>query len=473
MEEEEDKEVLRMRQRKRKDRPRATQFTVDGRNLKRARDELMKLGPLPKTTTPYAKVANVVTTCKFFEEREEQRKRRESRRLRQTRASKATASIEDHTLDLVSIVRQLPAAKLDLSNFAALVCRMVDETTALIFWSGNMVTVRSLSPAQGIWSCHAYAHLINGMQQMYMPEGTDFDDWYPGCGYLPATPIMTTLKTRLCIKEVWRENIVAHGDLGCKIDLARMAIDNPHTTRYEPGSFPGAMWKAMVTDPITGQQKIVKNLVFHSGMWLIIGALHMRTVNEVFHRLRAVALRFENNRPEAPKADRSTYRLNHLWNSRFQPITTSDTDADDVPFAFRKKDDNPLVVPTQKLSEQLEEITQRLTVDRKKQQDAQKIRYGRRSRNKSIGEDTKAQVKQAEEEADKGYSLLMMAVERGNVTNVQVLLDAGEDPSYVTPNGVSALDLLQGKTEEIYDRIRVLILQYLIPKSMHKEAIGE
>ena len=442
---------------------------------KKARDSLMKQGPLPKTTTPYPKIANVVTTFKAFEETQTKKRTRENRRLKQTRSYRATDTIKDHTLDLVSIVRQMPAGKLDLFNFATLVCRMVDQTTALIFKSGNVVTVSSLSPAQGIWTCHAYAHLLRGMKQLYMPEDTDFSDWYPGCGYLPATPVMTNLNGRLRFLECWRENIVGHGDLGGNIDLAEMAVQNPHVTRYEPASFPGLQWKASVKDQKTGQRKVIKNLIFSSGMWLIIGALHMRTVNEVFFRLRKVAAQFKDLKPEVPKTQRNRYRLDLLWNKRFQPILYNGDDEADIPHAFKENNNNKLSKPIQSLTEQIQNITARITSQDKKREDAEIARRTkkRNAYKRITQQDSPKTLKdRTKQEDQKGYSFLMKAVERGQHSNVEVLLKSGEDPSFITKDGVSALDLIVGKEGEVFQQIRALLLQYLIPKEYHDEAIG-
>lgn len=981
---------MKKKKRKRKSR----QFDINLLGYKKAKEGLMKEGPLLKTTTPYPKVANVVTTYKLFKETETKKRNRENRRLKQTRSYRGTDTIKDHTLDLVSIVRQIPAGKLDLSNFAALVCRMVDQTTALIFKSGNVVTVRSLSPSQGIWTCHAYAHLLNKMKQLYMPENTDFSDWYPGCGYLPATPIMTTLEGQLRFKECfpdtdhqlltnegfmfldevlervkvnrggkvddwdglrfasydesrqqliyeepielvinsvwdhpmvetthkfeasrwgdgsnpfgmdkrkgnstgislvttvghniyiatgklttkgqllstfqsghkatfsrfkaskllideisvlrnlaiarggvfvpeatfnpskkvrnrlvhsvkrkhkiqlmdnnapihvqigppydgpivtipgaialnfdatkttaflelfgfwlgdgsmssyyvlfsqvksndlvfikdrlvamkipytegvgakettirikkesfhgvfhkefgkkyafggktrmaniksakwlpdwvfqltragalsiihgyrmadgrganvyradgdmtaaqkelftssvtfrdqlirlclhagqtaifsahylagesrgnpknslrtvvskhvswlirysdsmnsepvlraktvkdaslgrskdvirktthtgrtwcvsmpsglvivrrahaipqisynaaikamreknkdattrhlavkmenrvpgeplvvlkasrpvvsgncWRENIVGHGYLGCNIDLAEMSIQNPHVTRYEPASFPGLQWKASVQDKKTGERKIIKNLIFSSGMWLIIGALHMRTVNEVFFRLRDVAARFQDMKPEVPKTKRNKYRLDLLWNKRFQPILNPGDEEADVPYAFRTKNDKN-TVPVRSLSEQIQNLNERINSEDKKKKKADAIRRtkkrGPRSKKLAERNDPKAMQDLTNQENVKGYSLLMKAVERGQYANVEFLLGSGQNVSFMTEDGTSALDLLDGKEGDVYQQIRVLLLQHLIPKEYHDEAIG-
>lgn len=454
---------------------RSGQFKIVCPQYKKSREKLMILGPLPKTTTPFPKVANVVTTFKPFEETETKKRNRENRRLKQTKSYRTSNTIKDKTFDLVSIVRQLPAAKLDLSGFGTLVCRMVDQATALIFKSGNVVTVRSLSPAGGIWTCHAYAHLLNGMKQLYMPDGTDFSDWYPGCGYLPATPVMTTLKGRLRLLECWRENIVGHGYLGTKINLAEMAIENPHVTRYEPASFPGLQWKASIKDQKTGERKTIKNLIFSSGMWLIIGALHMRTVNEVFFQLRKVADQFKDIRPEVPKKQRNKFRLNSLWTQRFQPILNSGDEDADVPHAFKEKS-TKLSIPVKSLSEQIQNITARINLENKKQFEAETIRRAKKMKvkNKQHTDLKDARVIETltKQEDEKGYSLLMKAVDRGQYDNVDMLLESGEDPSETTKSGVSALDLLDGKEEEVYMRIRVLLLQHLIPKEDHNEAIG-
>lgn len=454
---------------------RSGQFKVVCPKYKKSRENLMVLGPLPKTTTPFPKVANVVTTFKPFEETELKKRNRENRRSKQTKSYRTSNTINDKTLDLVSIVRQIPAAKLNLTGFGTLVCRMVDQATALIFKSGNVVTVRSLSPSGGIWTCHAYAHLLNGMKQLYMPEDTDFSDWYPGCGYLPAVPIMTTLEGRLRFFECWRENIVGHGFLGTKINLAEMAIENPHVTRYEPASFPGLQWKASIEDQKTGERKTIKNLIFSSGMWLIIGALHIRTVNEVFFRLRNVAAQFRDIRPEVPKKQRNKFRLNSLWTQRFQPILNDGDEDADVPHAFKEKP-TKLSIPVKSLAEQIQNITARIDLENKKQLEAEATRRAKKlsSKNKQHTDlkDAKVIETLTKQEDEKGYSFLMKAVNRGQYDNVDMLLQSGEDPSEMTKDGVSALDIIEGKEEEVYMRIRVLLLQYLIPKEDHDEAIG-
>ena len=150
----------------------------------------------------FPRIANVVTTVKLLPETNIRKQNRQFRRNKIQSAKKKKDTLQDFNLDKISLVRAMPG-KLDPNNFAALVVRMIDKTTELIFKSGNIVTINAHSIGHGIWTCRVYAYLISKIPQMFLPEDTDFSNWTLGCGKMPATPIMTTLEGRLCFNDCW------------------------------------------------------------------------------------------------------------------------------------------------------------------------------------------------------------------------------------------------------------------------------
>jgi TATA-box binding protein (TBP) (component of TFIID and TFIIIB) len=441
-----------------------------------SRNMLMNSALIPPDRVAYPKVANVVTTWKVVEQDASRRKKK--RRRRKTRESNANdegRAADEYTLDLHSFARFNPTCKLNTSNFAAVICRACDDTTSLLFGSGSGVTVFARSPSLGVYACRVYTHIMGRTPMLMMPEGSKVEGWKPGTGHLPAKPVLTTLEGRLMFNDCFRENIVAYGYLGCRISLETIYLVHPEKVRYEPGNFPGLEWRATVIDPATKAEKMVKNLIFETGMWLIIGAQDMSVVNEVYWRLRKVATEFRNVDAAQLENERHEARLGKLMNKLYEPyIATGDEEEvrSLLPSAVpRTMEDMMNSVKTQ-LAENEAEM---------RAKEARKNAKKRRKKRRELGLDTEEQLvaeetrkkeeRRQQEERDK-YSLLMVAASHGNTKHVRMLLQMGEDPSYVNAKGETVLDLLEGAEGAAYTEIRKMLLQSLVPEHLHEEAIG-
>ena len=157
------------------------------------------------------------------------------------------------------------------------------------------------------------------------------------------------------------------------------------------------------------------------------------------------------------------------------PILTAGSEDADVPFAFRSNTDKE-VIQTVTLQEQMQFIG---SLVKDADGDRQAVQSARRAKKRGVKDREEAEMDRpdamaevTQEEDNKDYSLLMKAVARGQLNNVRFLLQSGEDPSFTTPSGVSAMDLLEGKDDEVYMQIRLALLQRLVPDDLRKEALG-
>ena len=243
----------------------------------------------------------------------------------------------------------------------------------------------------------------------------------------------------------------------------------------EPGNFPGLEWRATVIDPATNTEKMVKNLIFETGMWLIIGAQDMSVVNEVYWRLRKVAEEFRNVDAAQLENERHEARLGKLFNKLYEPyIATGDVEEVQalLPSAVPRTMEDMMSTVQAKLAENDAEM---------RAKEARKSAKKRRKKRRELGLETDEQLaaeerrKQEElrqrEERD-GFSLLMVAASRGNVDHVRMLLQIGEDPSYVNLKGETVLDLLAEKEGGAYAEIRKMLLESLVPDHLRAEAVG-
>lgn len=251
-----------------------------------------------------------------------------------------------------------------------------------------------------------------------------------------------------------------------------MHIQNENITTYDPGNFPGLQWKASIQDKKTGEWKDVKNLIFESGMWLIIGALHMRVVNEVYYRLRKIAVHFAISNLALPVASKKTQQLNILLNDRFRSIVQAGGVNSKTPeilastlkiSTFEEKADN-----FAQLRRRVAMMDQSATKNNKK-----KAQKRKRSEQEQVTVKNEKIQKKTQNEDAKGYSPLMKAVSRGNYDNVKLLLKIDADPSYATDDGETALTILDEKDSKVFTKIRLLLLKHLVPKNLRKEAIGK
>lgn len=473
-------------------------FLIDSSAYQASFRRMWHEGPLQEDPFPMARIANVVTTGHLLSETLEQKQARRRRRRKQRNPRKRDTKFE-HSLDLTSVVRYMPASKLNKRKFAAVVTRQCRFTTALIFSTGSIVTVYSKSTSQGQHSCFAYQQLLGSLPQLMVPEETDMASWDPKGTKMPAEPIMTTLEGRMTFDKVWQENIVAYGYLGHPVDLEELYCANPNHVHYEPDQFPGLEWSAKVIDPQNGKETKVKNLIFRTGMWLVTGAQSYGVANEVYYRLRQLASAFHEARTRhLPQGE----VLKRLWLRMYEPAVQAHKQglhmADDLSHltSLDKPDEEKQAIASKAAMRALnKKLAERAKARRKREKaEAAKRRQRqargdddddagnapkkkRRRRRRKTAQSKTATPHSLEEarrqrELDAAYTPLMSAATRGNVAEVKRLLASGEDPAYVNSDGKSILELVDGKQHESYVEIRDLLLAKLTPKDWHGRETG-
>lgn len=436
--------------------------------------DMMSIGEIEPDKMPRPNVANVVYTWRTLPEEYETTLNRKRRR-RNKHSTRANKNVLKYTIDQRSFVRHNPTAKLNTNSFAAVICRAADHTTALMFTSGSGVAVHARSSSLGIYACRVYTHILSKTPQLMMPEDTDWTGWSPGCGWLPNAPIMTTLEGRLCFDNCWRENIVAFGFLGCRVNLELISKTYPDVVTYDPDLFPGLEYRSTVVDPSSGKEKMVKNLIFDTGKWLIIGAQDVSVADRVFWRLRKLAQQFRVGNDGPPGEERQVSRLNRLWKELYAPVYANGT-AEEVSAIM------PTAAP--KTTEELiQDAESQIAVNREARKKDAKARERKRLRKaaqkvgaeaaeeREIREQRERQERDAREIAD-GYDALMIAATRGDVRNVNVLLDLGYNPAVINNKGESILHLIREQDTEDFNAIRDAILTKLVPTQYHQEVFG-
>ena len=268
---------------------------------------------------------------------------------------------------------------------------------------------------------------------------------------------------------------MAYGFLGCRISLERIFAVYPERVKYNPGNFPGLEWRATVLDPTTKEEKTVKNLIFETGMWLIIGAQDISIANEVYWRLLKVAQEFKADQFSRRDNERQQARLHRLWTRLYEPlIRTGDPEevAKILPYGIAKTE-----------AQMQKEIDDKIRADmeaRKATAAAKKARRRRKqarmvTEEEELAEEARKRKRlddQIERERVEGWSPLMIAAHRGNLGNVQMLLDMGKDAAFVNNVGQSILDVIKDKEGDIYKDIYQLIMRHLVPEERYPEAYG-
>lgn len=440
---------------------------MDGERYVDSLQSLMGKAAIPADPYPFPQVANVVTTWRMVPESQKRAKNRKMRRLNRGRSVARGQRLDDYTLDLRSFVRYNPTAKLNTSNFASVICRACDQTTSLLFSSGSGVTVHAKSPSLGIYACRVYTHLIERTPMLIMGEDAESaSTWKAGTQTLPGVPSMRTLEGRIMFSACFLENVVAYGYLGCRISLERIYAVRPQHVRYDPGNFPGLEWQSEVTDSVTGEKKVLKNLIFETGMWIIIGAQDICFANEVFWRLRKIAHEFRADAPPLNEDERHEARLRRLWAELYRPLI-NDGDQEEIAAVL------PAAAP--KSQEQvMREAAHRLEVERemgRQQEAARRLRERRKREHYVTEEEEQAQAElkrkrreeQHQREEDEAWSPLMCAAYRGQLANVQMLLDMGADPAFVNNAGKTILCLLDECEGDAYVAVRQALMEKLLP----------
>ncbi len=186
-------------------------------------------------------------------------------------------------LPLEALTREFLCSYYAPSSFAANMVQVNDifrYCTGLMFASGSIVLVSTLTPIHTIWIGQSLARLIEKVDNGALAGRTVYENAHV-------------------------HNIVGHGDLGCKIDLQAMANAAPLACRFDEKAFPGLKFKMWLNEEQTCQCKrsakqrkiddvekvvgkvgrctcVVKVLVFKTGEVVVTGAKSQEDVQNVF-----------------------------------------------------------------------------------------------------------------------------------------------------------------------------------------------
>lgn len=209
-------------------------------------------------------------------------------------------------------------------QFAANILKVTTSTTdstALVFGSGSLVQVSALSPMNTIYNSQLFRIIIEQIPcVMTSKDG-------PKIGTLSGHTIFSNSVTH---------NIVAHGNLGTRIDLRRLRDANPSACKWFPDLFPAlkcSIWltedqkchcrttkkeegvddeevKELLTKAIKRKCACtIKCLIFDSGRIVITGGRRIEDVNSVFYRVKQLSVNFDSNTEVVPREDRFLKRL--------------------------------------------------------------------------------------------------------------------------------------------------------------------
>lgn len=192
-------------------------------------------------------------------------------------------------LPLEALTREFFCSYYAPSSFAANMLQVNDifrYCTGLMFASGSIVLVSTLTPNHTIWIGQSLARIV---------ERVTF----------PTAEGPATLLGRTVYENAEVRNIVGHGALGCRIDLQAMADHAPLACRYDEKAFPGLKFKLWLNEEqrcqcnkrrkvvvendvekvigkTTRCRCVVKVLVFKTGEVVVTGAKSQEDVQNVF-----------------------------------------------------------------------------------------------------------------------------------------------------------------------------------------------
>lgn len=225
--------------------------------------------------------------------------------------------------------------------FAANIIKFTDSTTnatALVFGSGKIVVVSGLSVNHTRYISQLIRVVIEQISCMMISEEDG------------KSVVKGSLLGRTVFQQCNIHNIVAHGDLGCRIDLQAMCDEAPACCKWFPDLFPGLKCKIWLNQDhrcacktgkrgpgtpgppatprrageedeiaiVIGKQNkcicAVKVLIFDSGCIVVTGGRHVSDVNSVFFRIKHLAPQFKSGNSDAPipKEDRFYQRLSAM-----------------------------------------------------------------------------------------------------------------------------------------------------------------
>ena len=447
---------------------------MDGTRVQRISKMLAEIPPLPDDAWPFPKASNVVSTFHMFPKSSVSGKRRKTRgpksalieyviknsddasRIAQRKAQRqkrkrAVAGSgdkdaprgkkqrqENYRLDLMSLVREVPATKYEEANFSTAVMRACGQTTSLVFKSANVVNVNASSSTMGLWSCHIIRLIVERCPMVMRSLEDD-------------RPILTTLEGRMQLSNWSVQNIVSHQSVGHRINLKKMHAAQPEVFKYDPGMFPGLILHCKHVDPETKKTSRVKCIVFDSGQVLIVGTSHIHVSNQVFISMKKMTALFKDHWGEAPRSARYQKRLDEILcdTQHLNILKHRDMNLYNRRMHGRKRLKDIIAERTRETQKELQ-VKKENEKLKKEKEGPTKI-----TREQLIRREEQAILEENEERFE--YTFMAKAAIRGMTANVEALLNAGQDPSKGDNRGNTVLQLIEDKTGDEYDRIRAII----------------
>lgn len=233
-----------------------------------------------------------------------------------------------YRLPLQAISMRLgPCAQYAPVQFAANIVKLTtstSDTTALMFGSGKIVIVSALTEMHTRFMSHVFRLIAEQIPAMvYDPETGEIKE--------------DTLSGHTVFTNNVTHNVVGHGELGCRIDLAALLEANPESIKYLPDSFPAAKASVWLTDDKKCQCKkqqqeddevgavmdkmgggrkkcacTVKALIFDTGEIVLIGARRVQDVNTIFYKMKAMLPRYKSTSAVVPREERFYQRIGSM-----------------------------------------------------------------------------------------------------------------------------------------------------------------
>lgn len=225
-------------------------------------------------------------------------------------------------LPLATLALKLPPVKFSPKSFASVilcVCDYSTDFTALIFKSGKVVVVHTLSRSHSLVASQMVRLILSNIKVVIVDRKT---------GKLKVT----FLEPYLSFKNRRMRNFVLSGQLGNRIDLQALKDAAPSIVSWSPGGFPGAEVTLRIKqeskctcDP---KEKIkcgckVKMLIFTEGACVITGAISVKDGNRVFYLFKNIAPKFDDTRAPVSRDKRYASRLAEMLNRVGEPVAVS------------------------------------------------------------------------------------------------------------------------------------------------------
>jgi len=172
-----------------------------------------------------------------------------------------------NVLYLPAVARALRYGEYNARRFSALTFRIArPRCTALIFSSGRIVCTGAKSVAAARFGVYKYVALLRDRAHV-----------------------------QANVYDLTVQNVVASAALGFRVDLARMFAEHARTCSYEPGLFPGLIYR-----PAAHDCSRVVLLVFRSGRLVVTGGKTERAVHDAYAASLPLLRRYEATRSASP-----------------------------------------------------------------------------------------------------------------------------------------------------------------------------